>query len=485
MAVVGAGSSRSTMPVPLDSSRKTIAISGDSVVGGPVDPGTTRSTLPVPQDSSRRTIAITGDSQMEAPPVTQQEPGPSNLDNDAQVRASYDDCRSAYLSWCEKYGKEADAVRFATFSSNYLAMKEYSDKTGRALNLNAYADCTKEEYDQIGQAGSAPTVNDNSAQTDFQGRPTQSMPEGSPRPTMVVQKGPGPVTAQAGPRATQVVQRGDPSVRATQVLQSGSGAPLGGFPPRATQVVQPARPTVVMPSSNSGSPVRSTQVIQQASDPTTSSTQVIQSANDSNRSVRETMFVSGKNTSEEPSGFQKMVNSFGFSWGDNDDDDDEDDENSPRGGKLGRSTIVIKRKIVEREPANPFATYATKANLSPAPSEARATQVIGGDGEADQSPGSSIMSLFGGEGKSSENPRPVRGTIRIEQSSQRQPSYGPRKTILIDKQKDGQPETIFSFFGGAKKPDDRGQGGRPTITINKKDDNMTMSSFSYLNYGST
>ena len=98
-----------------------------------------------------------------------------------------------------------------------------------------------------------------------------------------------------------------------------------------------------------------------------------------------------------------------------------------------------------------------------------------------------MMSLFGGEGKSSENSRAVRGTIRIDQASQRQPVAGPRKTILIDKQKDGNPETIFSFFGGAKKSDDSNDGGsdgrRPTITINKKEDDAATTNFPFVNYG--
>ena len=495
---------------PADTSRRTIA-----VVGGDVGAGSPRSTMPVPQDSSRRTIAIRDDTAVpvnrSAPPIFETNQEPVETENDAEIRASYDDCRSAYLSWCDEYGKEADAVKFATFSSNYLAMKEYADKSGRPINLNAYADCTKEEYELIlnGQSGSsqvaedAPTVRSTLQVDDTASnvRPTQIIPGsdqgpsmGAPRPTLVVQKGPGP-SPQGGfpPRATQVVQSGEaPSQggfppRATQVVQqadpnASSGA---GVAPRPTQVLQSGsdfggRPTIVMPSTATAP--SATQVIQESAGPATSGTQVIQSASDaSDRSVRGTVVIQNNRQSQEPSGFQQVSNMIGSLW-DNNDDDDDDDENTPRGDLLGRSTIVIKRQIVEKEPVNPFATYEPpKANLPPVPADDRATQAIGnGDGP-------SMMSLFGGEGKSSENSGPVRGTIRVDQTSQRQPVAGPRKTILIDKQKDGNPETMFSFFGGAKKPDDSNDGGsdgrRPTITINKKEDDATTTNFPFSNYG--
>ena len=53
--------------------------------------------------------------------------------------------RSAYLNWCETYGKEPNKERFPQFSSNYLAMEEATRGSGKML-LNEYADCTEEEY---------------------------------------------------------------------------------------------------------------------------------------------------------------------------------------------------------------------------------------------------------------------------------------------------------------------------------------------------
>jgi hypothetical protein len=62
-----------------------------------------------------------------------------NLAREARVR-------SAYLEWCKESGKTADESRFPQFSSNYLAMEEFSSKAGKEMVLNEYADCTEEEY---------------------------------------------------------------------------------------------------------------------------------------------------------------------------------------------------------------------------------------------------------------------------------------------------------------------------------------------------
>ena len=62
-----------------------------------------------------------------------------NLAREARVR-------SAYLEWCKEAGKTADESRFPQFSSNYLAMEEFSTKAGKEMVLNEYADCTEEEY---------------------------------------------------------------------------------------------------------------------------------------------------------------------------------------------------------------------------------------------------------------------------------------------------------------------------------------------------
>ena len=57
--------------------------------------------------------------------------------------------RSAYMDWCREYGNAIDEGRFPTFSSNFLAMEEYSRENGREMVLNKYADCTEEEYRKL------------------------------------------------------------------------------------------------------------------------------------------------------------------------------------------------------------------------------------------------------------------------------------------------------------------------------------------------
>jgi hypothetical protein len=68
-----------------------------------------------------------------------------NLAREARVR-------SAYLEWCKENGKEADESRFPTFSSNYLAMEQFSQQNGKEMVLNKYADCTEEEFKNMGSS---------------------------------------------------------------------------------------------------------------------------------------------------------------------------------------------------------------------------------------------------------------------------------------------------------------------------------------------
>ena len=60
--------------------------------------------------------------------------------------------RSVYLEWCKENQKEPDEARFPIFFSNFLAMEEYAKESGKEMILNAYADCTEEEYLSITSA---------------------------------------------------------------------------------------------------------------------------------------------------------------------------------------------------------------------------------------------------------------------------------------------------------------------------------------------
>ena len=83
-----------------------------------------------------------------------------NLSREARVR-------SAYLEWCKQYGKNPDESRFPVFSSNYLAMEDYAQSSGKEVTLNEFADRTESEYEQLqsrkGKVGSATVVDEVAA----------------------------------------------------------------------------------------------------------------------------------------------------------------------------------------------------------------------------------------------------------------------------------------------------------------------------------
>uniref|UniRef100_A0A7S4ARE0 Cathepsin propeptide inhibitor domain-containing protein n=1 Tax=Pseudo-nitzschia australis TaxID=44445 RepID=A0A7S4ARE0_9STRA len=54
--------------------------------------------------------------------------------------------QQAYREWCEFYGKIPSRERLGVFASNFLAVQEFHEKTGRPLVLNQFADLTEEEY---------------------------------------------------------------------------------------------------------------------------------------------------------------------------------------------------------------------------------------------------------------------------------------------------------------------------------------------------
>jgi hypothetical protein len=77
-----------------------------------------------------------------------------SVELESLVRASYQECRNVYIEWCQTYGKQEEALRFATFSSNYIAMRQFANQAGTELRLNQYADCTKDEYSSLVNAPS-------------------------------------------------------------------------------------------------------------------------------------------------------------------------------------------------------------------------------------------------------------------------------------------------------------------------------------------
>merc|ERR1740136_242566 len=64
---------------------------------------------------------------------------PANTSEDTDVR-------SAYINWCKEFGQETDESRDPTFMFNYLAMENLANESGKAMELNIYADFSEEEF---------------------------------------------------------------------------------------------------------------------------------------------------------------------------------------------------------------------------------------------------------------------------------------------------------------------------------------------------
>jgi hypothetical protein len=74
---------------------------------------------------------------------------PKQVARESRLRSLYQKCPKAYEAWCVQYGNEPDAIRFAIFSNNYVAMREFAERSGKVLKLNKYTDRTKEEYARL------------------------------------------------------------------------------------------------------------------------------------------------------------------------------------------------------------------------------------------------------------------------------------------------------------------------------------------------
>ncbi len=89
-----------------------------------------------------------------------------DVNTDVDVSIDYDSAaKLAYNDWCDKFGKEANDAKFATFKANYEALtvanvsaakKAQDDGTDRPkdLELNEFGDMTEEEYMKMKSGGS-------------------------------------------------------------------------------------------------------------------------------------------------------------------------------------------------------------------------------------------------------------------------------------------------------------------------------------------
>merc|ERR1711935_763406 len=66
--------------------------------------------------------------------------------------------RTDYVQWLSDNEKELDEERYQVFAKNYVALEKFAKANGRELVLNAYADCTEQEYRT--RTGTAPVINE-------------------------------------------------------------------------------------------------------------------------------------------------------------------------------------------------------------------------------------------------------------------------------------------------------------------------------------
>lgn len=54
--------------------------------------------------------------------------------------------QQAYREWCEYYDKIPDKVRLGVFASNFVAVKDFHERTGKPLIMNEHSDLTEDEW---------------------------------------------------------------------------------------------------------------------------------------------------------------------------------------------------------------------------------------------------------------------------------------------------------------------------------------------------
>jgi hypothetical protein len=288
------------------------------------------------------------------------------------VRDGYNECRQAYKSWCKEFGRNEEPLRFATFASNYFAMKQYAAQTGDTLKLNQYADCTKEEVARI--MNNAASENNAMPQEPVKETQPPKIESSAPAMDSTTKTTPAPASSQEGPR------RG--------VSALGTGYNPGGEASTA-------------PPAKSYNPF--------GKKPGTPAGTVVVKRGDDDR----------------------------------------------------RGTMVIKRRISEpgKDTYNLGSLFTGNK-----PSGSITDSQSFSDNAGTDDLASSVMSLFGGIGKTALGfgSRTVTGSIQIPTFGGKEDSE--RSTIHIQNlDENGFIPSIISFFGGAQE--NTNQGKRPTIAI--------------------
>jgi hypothetical protein len=228
------------------------------------------------------------------------------------VRASYQECRNIYIEWCRTYGKQEEALRFATFSSNYIAMRQFTEQAGTELRLNQYADCTKDEYfslvygppeaetvkkepadvlanqraEDARRAEQIATQKRAAEQMDAQRRAAEQMAvqqRAAEQRAFVEERAAEQraVEERAATQRAEAQQAAPPATDSITYSNGGDGVQGGEYQDQYGRTVRPAasgpvdpnvppstgRPTLVIPKTEQQTPARPTEVIKKADQP--------------------------------------------------------------------------------------------------------------------------------------------------------------------------------------------------------------------------
>jgi len=402
--------------------------------------------------------------------------------SDRQVRFAYDEWRLVY----DKGDYNAD--RFKNFQQNFktlvvsnLEARAKAAKDGRPspqwMSLNEYGDYSLDEYQSMMRGEQPVTTNksitDSPSDTNDTGAVNGAVNGDSTASFENVQvreyldefgRSTSRTTIQLNNGEEVVVTNTNnandiPSVSwGTQVI--ASDAPVngsGGGESYGTTVVngnivKPTDGTLVIPKSDG------TQIIPNGS---TDGTQVIPKG-----------FTDGTQVipKSEMSGTQFIPRNDVGTQVIGKKDDDEDFLSNVLGSIFGSSkkdedkkeeVVVEQAEKEEKNIVSDFFNFLTPKDDSTA-SEASAKE------EEESKPANGLFSLFGGNVTSSGT-RPVRTSISLQKKSRTIPGFrSRRKTKFIPETKEDENNlpSILSFFGGAKKVDERSDS-RPTLIVKK------------------
>jgi hypothetical protein len=241
---------------------------------------------------------------------------PGQVKRESRLRALYQACPKAYQVWCATYLKEPDAIRFATFSYNYVAMRQFAEKFGKELKLNKYADCTKGEYTRLVYGPLPEEIAKQRAVEEAKiaiqraeaARLAEKQAAGQRAAEQRTAEQKNAVDEQ-NYMAGNNMSYGAPSqtgeyqdqygrtIRPTQVVQTGQN-------PRRTDLIEDAQPpesrrrTMFIPETSATSaPPRGTEVIKRADQPPVRPTEVIRTADQ--RPARRTVLIDENKRSTE------------------------------------------------------------------------------------------------------------------------------------------------------------------------------------------